>query len=110
MKNRDGMGLKRHRLTLLEPVETLNDQGGAKITWQAGAVFWGQIEALTGSETLEGVQLGGKVATRITLRWRSGVSARQRLSLGARIFALRAVFDPDGSRRRLICLCEELTR
>jgi SPP1 family predicted phage head-tail adaptor len=105
---RDAIGQRRHRLTLFMPVETANALGGAKITWQAGLSFWGRIEALSGSETIEGAQLGSKISTRITLRWRAGVTARQRLGQGARIFAIRAVFDPDGFKRQLICLCEEL--
>ena len=47
---------------------------------------------------------------RITLRWRVGVDAGQRLRDGSQVFDIRAVGDPDGGRRRLICLVEEVRR
>jgi head-tail adaptor len=42
------------------------------------------------------------------MRWRAGVDAGQRLRDATQIFEIRAVADPDGGRRRLVCLAEEV--
>lgn len=42
------------------------------------------------------------------LRWRGDLDAGKRLRDGERVFDIRAVADPDGSRRRLVCLVEEI--
>ena len=45
---------------------------------------------------------------RVTLRWRAGVDAGQRLRDGTHLYDIRAVADPDGDRRRLVCLVREI--
>ena len=45
---------------------------------------------------------------RITLRYREGVTGAMRLTSGLRRFAIRAAADPDGSKRDLVCLVEEM--
>ena len=49
------------------------------------------------------------VAHRVTLRYRDGVTAAMRLVRGLRRFAIRSAADPDGSRRELVCLVEEIS-
>lgn len=106
---RNGLGGMRQRLIIETPVEAATLLGGALITWQPGAAIWGRIEARTGRETLDGLRLEGRVETRITLRFRDGLMPGQRLRAGARLFSIRAVFDPDGEKRRLIVQAEEIT-
>ena len=42
------------------------------------------------------------------LRYREGVTGAMRLTSGLRRFAIRAASDPDGSKRDLVCLVEEV--
>ena len=46
--------------------------------------------------------------TVLALRYRDGVTGAMRLTSGLRRFAIRAASDPDGSRRDLVCLVEEI--
>lgn len=105
---------RRSRVTLEAPAETANALGGAAIAFQPVVTLWARIEARGGAERERGARLEGGTDTRITLRWRGGVDTRMRFSLGtapgARLFAIRAVFDPDGRKRDLVCLCEEISR
>lgn len=100
---------RRLRLTLEVPGEVPDALGGAAVTFSPLVTLWGRIDALSGGETLDGARLEGRVNTRITLRWRAGVDARMRLSAAGRLFLIRSVFDPDGRKRDLVCLCQEVT-
>ena len=53
-------------------------------------------------------KIGQTVTHRVTLRWRAGLTTKQRLRRGSQIFLIRGVQDPDDRRRRLICTCEEI--
>lgn len=107
-RRRGAVGALRRRLVLEAPVATPDGLGGATLDFETVAALWGQVEWLSGGEQW---RLGRpeQVAThRITLRWRAGVDAGQRLRDGERIFDIRAVADPEDGRRRLICLVEEV--
>ena len=101
-------GQMNHRLTLEEPDETSDGQGGSVTQWvQAGAV-WARIEPVS-SPTFTDMAGGEKavVTHRILIRYRQGVVAGQRFRKGVRRFAIRLVRDSDESGRMLTCLCEE---
>jgi SPP1 family predicted phage head-tail adaptor len=100
---------RRARMTLEAPVETTDALGGASITYQPIVTLWARIEARSGAEKALGGRLEGTTDTRITLRWRGGIDTRMRFAFGARIFVIRAAFDPDGRKRDLVCLCQEIS-
>lgn len=103
------VGARRKRLVLEGPVEVPDSIGGAAISYQAIATLWGEVIAKSGRETSEGERLAGAVETRIRIRFRDAIDARMRFRLGARIFAIRAAFDADGTRRWTTCLVDEVT-
>lgn len=103
------VGAMRRRLVLEAPVSTPDGLGGVTQSFEAAAAAWAQIEWLSGGERWRIGRPEQFGTHRITLRWRAGVDAGQRLRDGTRIFDIRAVVDPDGSRRRLVCLCEEVS-
>jgi SPP1 family predicted phage head-tail adaptor len=100
---------RRLRLTIEHPVEVHNAQGGATITWQPLITVWARIDARSGRERQDAGRLESAADTKITIRWRGTVDARMRFTGDARIFDIRSTFDPDGRRRDLVCLCEEIT-
>jgi head-tail adaptor len=51
---------------------------------------------------------GQLVIHRVEIRWRDGIGTGHRIGLGARSLAIRAAFDPDARRRRLVLRCEEI--
>jgi SPP1 family predicted phage head-tail adaptor len=107
--DRDGsVGALRRRLVLEAPVATPDGLGGRTQIFQTVAALWAQVEWLGGGERWRLGRPEQAGSHRITLRWRAGVDAGQRLRDGARLFDIRAVADPDGGRRRLVCLAEEI--
>ena len=108
--HREGaVGALRRRLVLEAPVSMPDGLGGATESFETVAALWAQVEWLSGGERWRSGRPEQFASHRITLRWRAGLDAGQRLRDGARIFDIRAVADPDGGRRRLICLVEEIT-
>lgn len=104
------MGAMRRRLVLEAPVETPDGLGGTQQRFRRIAALWAQLEWLAGAERWREGRPEQVGTHRITLRWRHGLDASQRFRDGDRLYAIRALGDPDGSRRRLICLAEEVSR
>lgn len=107
MASETPIGRLRRRLTLEAPAKVPDGLGGAMQAFEAVADFWAQLEWLSGSEPWHQGRPEQVASYRVTLRWRPDLDAGKRLRDGDRIFDIRAVADPDGSRRRLVCLVEE---
>lgn len=104
-----GIGALRRRLVLEAPIPTPDGLGGTTQSFETVAAVWAQIEWLSGGERWRMGRAEQYATHRITMRWRDGVDAGQRLLDGTRVFDIRAVADPDGGRRRLTCLVEEIS-
>jgi SPP1 family predicted phage head-tail adaptor len=66
------------------------------------------MEMLSGDERVRADRPEQSLTHRITLRYREGVTGAMRLTSGLRRFAIKAASDPDGSRRNVVCLVEEI--
>ncbi len=102
------VGARGRRFVLEMPVETPDGFGGVLRSYVAGPQLWGAIELLRGSERFVAARAEQAVTHRVTLRYREGVSGGMRLVRGLRRFAIRSASDPDGTRKRLVCLVEEI--
>lgn len=104
------IGGLRHRLTIEEEVRVADGGGGFTLTWQAVAVeaeVWGAILPLSGREVLRAQQLATPVSHCVSIRYRADVTASMRLTLGARVFNIRAVVNVEERDRWLELMCEE---
>jgi SPP1 family predicted phage head-tail adaptor len=110
LKSPRPIGALRRRLLLEAPVEALDGAGGRLLSFETVAAVWAHVEWLSGDERWRGGRPEQVASHRITLRWRAGVGAGHRLRDGDQSFDIRAVGDPDGGRRRLVCLVEEVGR
>jgi SPP1 family predicted phage head-tail adaptor len=103
------IGARRRRFTLELPLDTPDGFGGSVRTWAAGPHVWGSIEMLAQGQRFRAERPEDVVTHRVRVRWREGVSGAMRLTSGLRRFAIRSACDPDGRRRDLVCLVEEMT-
>ena len=71
--------------------------------------LWGAIEIVHQAERERAARTEEAVTHRVRLRWRDGVTGAMRLSCGPRRFRIKAATDPDGARRDLVCLVEEVS-
>ncbi len=103
------IGRLRQRLTLEAPVDVEDGAGGVSRSFVALATVWAAVIPTLAVEALEADRVSQRVTHRITLRWRAGVTAAMRFTKGARTWNILAATDPDGTRRRLNCLAEEVS-
>jgi SPP1 family predicted phage head-tail adaptor len=106
--DRAPVGALRRRLLLEAAVATPDGLGGTTQVYETVAAVWAQLEWIAGGERWRRGRPEQVATHRVTLRWRAGVDAGQRLRDGDRLFDIRAVADPDGGRRRLVCLVQEI--
>jgi len=102
------IGARARRFVLELPLEQPDGFGGVIRTYAPGPQLWGAIEMLSGTERVRADRPEQSLTHRITLRYREGVTGAMRLTSGLRRFAIRAASDPDGSKRDLVCLVEEM--
>ena len=102
------IGARSRRFVLELPLERPDGFGGVLRSYASGPQVWGAMEMLSGHERIRADRPEQALTHRITLRYREGVTGAMRLTLGLRRFAIRATSDPDGSRRDLVCLVEEV--
>ena len=98
----------RTRATLLAPVQTPDEIGGVTRSFSPLALLWCRIEPVLGEDRFRDGRHEQVVSHRITIRWHDAVAAGVRLAVGERLFVVTASADPDGRRRRLILLADEV--
>lgn len=105
---RPAIGERGRRFTLELPQETPDGFGGVIRTYQPGPQLWGAMALVTAEERTRADRPEDVATHRVTLDYREGVTSASRLSLGPRRFRIRNAVDPDGRRRALVCLVEEI--
>ncbi len=100
-------GLLKAELVLERMTPAPDGMGGYAEAWSELAVVWGRIEPVSTAQRDFGVRPRPEVTHRIFLRFRDDVENGMRLRRGDRLFAVRAVHDPDESGRYLVCLAVE---
>ena len=100
-------GRLRHRLVLERQSETSDGCGGFTTDWELVASIWASIDPVTQSQNSTADALNSNRQHTIAIRWRSDCKPEMRFKDGDREFAIMSTFDPDETKRYLICTCEE---
>jgi SPP1 family predicted phage head-tail adaptor len=100
-------GPLRHVLAIQESVETQDDLGGVVQTWQTVLRPWASLEAVSDREFFASGQVQADVDHRARLRYHDGITPKMRVTVGSRVFNIRAVRDLEGRRRELELLLRE---
>jgi SPP1 family predicted phage head-tail adaptor len=103
------IGSRRRRFVLEIPLETPDGFGGVLRSFVPGPQLWGSLELVSAGERQRADRAEQAATHRVRLRHRDGVTGAMQLSLGLRRFAILSAADPDGRRRELTCLVEEVT-
>ena len=102
------IGARRRRFVLELPQESPDGFGGVIRTYATGPQLWGAIEMIRGDEQVRAGRSEQAVTHRVRIRYQDGVTAAHRLTCGLRRFRIESASDPDGARRELVCLVEEI--
>lgn len=102
-------GKLRHRVTLQEPVKVQNSTTGAVInTWRDVSTIWAEVSPLSAREFIAAQASQGEISTRITIRYRPGVTRKQRILFRGAIYNIEGVLpDPKSGREYLTLPCSE---
>ncbi len=100
----------RHRVTIQRLDPTTRDEYKAVIpSWGPVVTVWAAVESVSGREAFIAQQVMQQSTHRITIRYRSDVTATMRVAHGDRLYDIKAALDRDGRRRWLQLLCEEVS-
>jgi SPP1 family predicted phage head-tail adaptor len=97
----------RQRLALEVADEIEDGAGGVARTWEPLGEVWGSLVPLSADDRVTGDRRIGAISHRIVLRHRHDLTLAHRFRLGARIFVVRAIRDPDERGRIIECLALE---
>jgi SPP1 family predicted phage head-tail adaptor len=98
-------GNLRHRVQT-ERLSTAPDGGGGYVeSWVPIAQVWAQVEALSGREYWQAMQVQSEARYRLRLRYQADLTAADRIVCGGAVLNIEHVADPDGRRRELEVLC-----
>ena len=100
-------GRLRLRLTLERATKTPDGAGGSTLSWNAVATVPADVTPVKADERGVGEGLSDLTLHKIVIRKRADILSSDRFRLGARMFRIRSVTDPDEDGRFLECLCEE---
>lgn len=106
---RPTIGARRRRFVLELPQAQPDGFGGTALSFAPGPELWGAIELVGEGDRVRGDRPESVATHRVRLRYREGVTGAMRLTSGPRRFAIRGCADPDGRRRDLVCLVEEIS-
>ena len=100
----------RHSVEIQAENATVDAGGGLGDPWAIPTVIATVrmcIEPLRGSERVRAMQLESPVSHKMTMRYRSDVTARNRLLFDSRLFNIRSAIDPDERKRWLEIMADE---
>lgn len=102
-------GKLRHRVTIQEPVMVQNSETGAvNKTWLDVATVWAEVSPLSAREFIAAQASQGEITTRITIRYRSGITRQHRIIFRGDIYNIEGVLpDPKSGREYLTLPCSE---
>ena len=102
---------KLKRLASLESYTTVSDgMGGSFATWSKVADVWCDIAPLSGRELLEFGAVTSNITHRITMRYRSNVSAENRIVWHNRHFNIKSALNLDEEQKIIELLAVEEVR
>lgn len=92
-------GELRHRVAIQTNTPSQDAYGQPVESWATTATVWAAVEMLDGRELFAAQQAQSEATVRFTIRYRSGLTAQQRVSWDGRVFGIEAIIhDPTNNR------------
>lgn len=102
-------GKLRHRVTIQEPVQLQDSESGGVVpSWLDIATVWAEVYPLSAREFISAQAEQSEVTTRITIRYRPGITNKHRILFRQQVFNITGVLpDPDSGMEYLTLPCSE---
>ena len=101
------IGKLRHRITLLNQVNDVNDYGASVQTWRTVATVWAEVRPLSGREYFSAQQVQSEVTTQIWLRYIDGIKPSMKVKFANREFEILSVLNIQERDVSLQLMCKE---
>ena len=99
-------GRLRNRITIQAPTHTPDGIGGQLTTWDDLTTVWAEVLPANGGESFRlGIERKSQFY-RVTIRYRSDITAAHRLVWNDVAMNIRTCADPDGRREALLISAE----
>jgi SPP1 family predicted phage head-tail adaptor len=83
------------KLTIQQVTRTSDSQGGYTEAWTTLAAVWGQLKPTKGYERFQSQQNETPVSHDVIIRYRAGVTTKNRFTFDSRIFHIKEVINVD---------------
>lgn len=104
-------GELRNTVTIEKPVATVDAYNTPVPEWKSiASCVRCRITGKSGAEQTIGDKQVSIVTYEVVMRYRTTVLPNMRLVYGEKYLNIDAVFDPDGMRRWVVCVCKETTQ
>lgn len=100
-------GLMRHRITL-QSLDDEQNELGEPGAWSDGATLWASVSPVSGREFMMAGQEHAEVSHKITIRYNRTVRPCMRVRLGARVFDILHIIDPQERHSEMTLMCREV--
>jgi|SRR5579885_1196508 len=103
-------GAFNRRITIQQPVDVSDGQGGSTRTWSTVFSTWAYIEDWKGWERWNAQQVYPNMIVRVLIRYRPSqtVTDSMRMLYNSKVYNIRAAYDKGAARRTIEMLCEAL--
>lgn len=93
------IGSFKHGIIVQTLTETADGFGGFTRSWADTITVAAMIKPLNGFERAQGRQLEAAASHKITIRYRTGLSTKQRISYGGRYFDIASIINLDEANK-----------
>jgi SPP1 family predicted phage head-tail adaptor len=100
-------GELRHQVVLQDRSPAQDSFGGQLQVWTDHITARAAVKPLTGRELEVAQAIASETSHQVTLRYRAGITAAQRLLYAGRIFNIHAVIDVEERHIKLVLLVSE---
>lgn len=101
-------GALDQRIVIERLIEGFDELGQPINQWLPIVTTWAHVEPLTGREYIAAGALLSEVTARISLRYRPGITAADRVIHNGKVYGVEAVADVHSSRRELQLQCRAI--
>ncbi len=103
------IGKMNKRITIQTATDAQDSFNSATETWADTVTLWGNINPLSGKEYNANAQTESETTHVITVRYKSGITTKNRIKYGSRYFDIENVININESNQWLEMMCTERT-
>jgi SPP1 family predicted phage head-tail adaptor len=101
-------GKLRHRVTIQTATSAQDATGYPVKTWGTLATVWAMVLPLQGRELVAAQQAQSESTVHIRTRYLSGVTTKDRILFGTRVYEINGIVNPGERNIELQFLCKEV--